>query len=141
MRSSTAPPTSGWSSSGEQQSFEFDTAIAWVGISPDGSRLYVCTAFNHQTLHVLDTATFTTATSTRLKAHDTRPVAPRRVPGLTVRLTTTEGAPVPGEPLRFTSAGGLDLGTAVTDEDGRVNHTAEVLLPWPPRPAVSTPVA
>ncbi|MFJ3914454.1 hypothetical protein [Streptomyces vinaceus] len=72
------------------------------------------------------------AQATRLETSDTHPLAPLRVPGLTARLTTASGSPVAGEPLRFTSAGGLDLGTATTGSDGYAHHSADVLLPLDP---------
>lgn len=70
--------------------------------------------------------------STRLETGTAHALVPVRVEGLTARLTTDGGAPVSGARLRFTSAGGLDLGTATTGTDGRVNHTAELLLPLDP---------
>lgn len=71
--------------------------------------------------------------ATRLDGiRDVQALAPLRIPGLTARLTTADGAPVTGAPLRFTSAGGLDLGTATTGPDGRVQHTADLWLPLDP---------
>ncbi|MFI0983613.1 hypothetical protein ACH4SP_42245 [Streptomyces sp. NPDC021093] len=73
------------------------------------------------------------AHSTQLEdGSSTRPLVPLRIPGLTTRLTTADGAPISGEPVRFTSAGGLDLGIATTGTDGRVNHTVDLWLPINP---------
>ncbi|MFF8784520.1 WD40 repeat domain-containing protein [Streptomyces sp. NPDC015125] len=119
-----------------------------VALSPDGT--VVCTAHRKAVTAGIDTdskaysdelpgeaVAITTAAplrpqSTRLETGTARTLVPLRVEGLTARLTTTGGAPVSGAQLRFTSAGGLDLGTATTDTDGRVNHTAELLLPLDP---------
>lgn len=54
------------------------------------------------------------------------------VSGLTARPTTEAGAPIAGERVRFTSAGGIDLGTATTDTAGRAGSTAELRLPLNP---------
>ncbi|MFJ5224213.1 WD40 repeat domain-containing protein [Streptomyces sp. NPDC088400] len=119
-----------------------------VALSPDGT--VVCTAHRKAVTVGIDTdskshsdelpgeAVAITAAaplrpqSTRLETGTARTLVPLRVEGLTARLTTTGGAPVSGARLRFTSAGGLDLGTATTDTDGRVTHTTELLLPLDP---------
>ncbi|MFJ8212140.1 hypothetical protein [Streptomyces sp. NPDC096033] len=67
--------------------------------------------------------------ATRLEATGGHAYAQVTVAGLAVRLTTEAGAPLGGETVRFTSAGGLDLGTAVTGIDGRAERTAQVLVP------------
>ncbi|MFD5148664.1 hypothetical protein [Streptomyces sp. NPDC058401] len=68
----------------------------------------------------------------RLEAGPARALAAFTVSGLTARLTTQDGDPITGQPLAFTSAGGLDLGTAHTAADGTAQLTAQVLLPIDP---------
>ncbi|MFF7588058.1 hypothetical protein ACFZCK_11315 [Kitasatospora purpeofusca] len=80
----------------------------------------------------LTTAAAPTPQSTRLEVSPVRALAPITIPGLSARLTTTDGTPVPGAALRFTSAGGIDLGTATTDTTGRATLDAELRLPLNP---------
>ncbi|WP_438297161.1 hypothetical protein [Streptomyces sp. HUAS TT7] len=72
------------------------------------------------------------APATRLSVTNGRVLVPVTVPGLTAHLVTDTATPVSGAPVRFVSAGGLDLGTATTDATGHATHTASLLLPLDP---------
>ncbi|MEU3062869.1 hypothetical protein [Streptomyces subrutilus] len=80
----------------------------------------------------LTTAAAPAILSARLEAGPARALAAFTVSELTARLTTQGGDPITGQPLTFTSAGGLDLGTAHTAADGTAQLTAQVLLPIDP---------
>ncbi|MEU3405338.1 hypothetical protein ABZ766_15555 [Streptomyces sp. NPDC006670] len=80
----------------------------------------------------LTAAAAPTLQATRLEVGPARALAPITVPGLSARLTAANGAPVAGAVLRFTSPGGIHLGTATTDTTGHATLDAELRLPLNP---------
>ncbi|MFI6770738.1 hypothetical protein [Streptomyces sp. NPDC050355] len=109
-----------------------DGTDAWLSrLDGDDPRSYSTVTLPGRGIAVT-TAAAVGAHATKLTLGNGRAMIPVTVPGLTAHLATADGTPVSGAPLRFISAGGLDLGSATTGADGRATHTAHLQLPIDP---------